>query len=228
MKLFAIPTILIIVSTALIAMNAGAPRMVTESWEASVRYRDSQSYFSECERNRTIESKRYDVGVGLMSFGASLLALLLITRLWSVERLRTLNTPKRRWPVFAAANLVWIYYNWATWQFLIVQQRRHEFPPWADSIVIGLMGITLFAIVGGIVMNIGLLSCLYKAKLPVPLWVKPHTRIAWALNAGIAFALAMCAWAAIDAVVGGDAYTPPAVVAIVSLLLVGRAGASAA
>ena len=228
MRLLAVPVPMTLAGLVLVALYNDAPRMAAANWDASVPYGDSERYFSEFERNLTSEARRFDAGFGLASLGVSLLALLVANRLWTLARLRTLRTPRLRWPIVVAANAVWIYYIWATSQFLFVQARRDEFPPWADTMAIPLAGITMFALVGGLLINIGLVLCLYGAKLPASMWGRPRTARAWALNAGVALALLLIAWAGFDAVRLGDAYTPPAVVAIVALLLVGRASASAA
>ena len=199
--------------------------MADVNWQDAVPDGDSDKYFLEFERNLTPAARRYDAGVGLASLGASLFALVAATRTWTVKRLLVLRTPRWRWPVVIAANAVWIYYNWATAQFLWLQLNREEFPPWADSLAIPLFGISVTAIVGGALMNCGLLLSLYGAQLPAPMWSRPRTSRAWLVNAGVGFALLMCTWAGIDAVILGDAYTPPAVVAVMALLLVGRAAA---
>jgi len=227
-KLIFLPLALAIIGVALVALNFTAPRMVNENWETSVRHGDSHSYFSEFERNRSAESRRFDIGLGLTSLGASLLALMAVTRTWTVARLRKLQTPVRRWAIVLAANLAWFYYILATWLYLVLQFQRHEFPPWADSMAIPLVGLSRFAIAGGIVVNVGLLLCLLKAKLPASLWSAPRSWRAWSATAGVTFAVVMCVWAGIDAVLLGDPFTPPAVIAVISLLLVGRACASAA
>jgi hypothetical protein len=228
MKLIAIPVLMALFGLILVALYIDAPRMADENWQASVPDGDSDRYFSEFERNLTPEARLFDVGLGLASFGASILVLLVGMKVWTLARLRTLQTPRLRWPIVIAANAVWIYYIWATSQFLMVQFRRDEFPWWADSMGIPLAGISVFGIVGGLLMNVGLAFCLYGATLPASMWARPRTARAWALNAGIAFAFLMCAWAGVDAVMLGDAYTPPAVVAAIALLLIGRASASAA
>lgn len=228
MKLVVIPVLMTLTGLILVALYIDAPRMTDENWQASVPHGDSDRYFSEFERNLSPESRRFDAGLGLASFGASILVLLAAMKIWTLARLRTLQTPRLRWPIVVAANAVWIYYIWATSQFLMVQFRRDEFPWWADSMGIPLAEISVFGIVGGLLMNVGLALCLYGAKLPASMWARPRTARAWALNAGVAFALLMCAWVGADAVMLGDAYTPPAVVAVVALLLVGRASASAA
>jgi hypothetical protein len=68
---------------------------------------------------------------------------------------------------------------------------------------------------------------LYGARLPAPMWARPRTVRAGVLNAGVALALFASAWVGYDAVRFGDAFTPPAVVAVSYLLLVGRAAVCA-
>jgi hypothetical protein len=193
-----------------------------------VPYGDSNRYFEEFERNVSVQARRFDLGLGLASLSASLLVLFATARIWTVERLKSLRTPRRRWQLVLVANLVWAYYVWASLQILVLQFRRDEFPPWADSIGIAYAGIAAFGLLGGALMNVGLLACLFRARLPVGLWIRPITMRSWALNACIAFAVIMCAWAGLDAVRIGDPYTPPAVVGAVSMLCIGRAAACAA
>jgi hypothetical protein len=228
MRVMAFPVLVLLTGLILVAFGASSPRMLNPDWQLAVKEGDSDSYFREFERNLSPQARRYDLGVGLASAGASMLVLIAVTRSWSVQRLRTLKTPRRRWPVVILSNAAWFYYIWATTQYLILQARRDEFPPWADSIAIPMAGLGMSLIFGFIVINIGLAVYLYGAKLPASMWTRPRTVRSWVLNAGVAVALLGCAWAGCDAVRFGDAFSPPAVVAVSYLLLVGRASACAA
>jgi hypothetical protein len=91
-----------------------------------------------------------------------------------------------------------------------------------------MVGIEMLAIVGLVVINLGLVVYLHGAKLPTPMWARPQTLGAWVLNVGVALGLVGCVWAVFDAIRFGDAFEPPAVVAVTYLLLVARAAASSA
>jgi hypothetical protein len=212
----------------LMALNAGAPRMLKPDWQLAVSEGDSESYFREFDRNVSPRARQFDLGVGLASISASLIALLAMTRSWSVQRVKALQTPRHRWLIFLLSNAAWIYYIWATTRHLILQAARDEFPPWADSIAIPIAGLGAFMVFGLVAINVGLAVYLHRASLPVPMWARPRAVRAWVLNAGVAVALLASAWTGYDAVRFGDALMPPAVVAVSYLLLVGRAAVCAA
>jgi hypothetical protein len=184
MKLLALPSIATIAAICVVALTFDAPRLRDEAWAASVQYGDSDRYFAEYGRNRTLASRGFDVALGVASFGISTLVLLLATRCWSISAVLKARTPRRRWTIFVAANVVWAYYIWATGRMLMVQFNRQEFPPWADSMGIPIAGIAAFAVVGGLLMNLGLALYLYRAQLPVGMWVRPTSLRAWILTGG--------------------------------------------
>lgn len=227
MKLLALPSVVAMAAICVIALTFDAPRMRDGNWAASVPYGDSDRYFAEYDRNRTPASRAFDVAIGVASIGISILVLMLVTKCWSISAVRQARTPRRRWTIFVAANVVWAYYIWATGRMLILQFSRQEFPSWADSLSIPFAGIAFFAVIGGLLMNVGLVAYLYQARLPVGMWVRPTSLWAWILNAAVAIALVVWAWAGVGAVLVGDPYTPPAVIGVSVLLLIGRAAASA-
>jgi hypothetical protein len=200
--------------------------MLRADWQTAVREGDSDAYFREFDRNLTPQARRFDFGTGLASVSASLIALLVLTGSWSVQRIRALRTLRSRWRVFLLSNLTWFYFIWAGMRFLVLQAQRDEFPPWADSIAIPMLGMKMFFVVGLVVINLGLVVYLHGAKLPVPMWAGPRTVRAWGLNVGIVLGLVACMWAVFDTVRHGDVFTPPAVVAVIYLLLVARAAVS--
>jgi hypothetical protein len=224
----AIPAVLLALGLFLVAIYADAPRMLREDWQTAVREGDSDSYYREFDRNLTPQARRFDLGAGLASVSASLIALLATTGSWSLPRIRVLRTPRSRWRVFLLSNLTWTYFMWAAMRLLVLRQQRDEFPPWADSIAIPMVGIEMSALVGLVVINLGLMVYLHNAKLPVPMWARPRTVEAWVLNVGVALGLVGCMWAVFDAIHLGDAFEPPAVVVFTYLLLVARAAASSA
>ncbi len=202
MKLAVGPAAVLFVGVALVAINAAAPRMLPDA-------------------------RWYDIGVGLVSLGVSLFVLMAVTQTWTVERLRALETPRRRWPIAVTGNITYLYYIWATAHLLVVQSRLPQ-SPWADAVVVPLAVLALYAAYGIVVVNIGLLVYLSGARLPSPLWSRLRTTGAWVLNADVLFVLLMCACAGYTAVTLGDAYTISALVSASALLLVCRAAACTA
>ena len=227
MKMIAIPALVLLFGVVLMVFNAGGPRMLKPDWQLAVDEGDSAAYYREFDRNENPRARRFDLGVGLASVGGSLIALVAITRSWSVQRARALQTPRRRWLVVVLSNITWLYYIWTASRHLVVQAGRSEFPPWADSIVIPLMGLQILMLFGLVAVNVGSIIYLHGARLPVAMWARPRTVRAWMLNGGTVIALFSSAGVCYDAVCFGDAFTPPAAVAIGYLLLVGRAAASA-
>jgi len=227
MKIIAIPALVLLSGVVLMVFNAGAPRMLKPDWQLAVGEGDSAAYYREFDRNENPRARRFDLGVGLASAGGSLIALLAMTRSWSVQRARALQTPRRRWLVVLFSNITWLYYMWAASRHLVVQAARGEFPPWADSIAIPLMGLQILLLSGLVAVNVGLVICLHGVRLPEAMWARPRSARAWVLNGGSVIALLLSACVCYDAVRFGDAFTPPAAVAIGYLLLVVRAAVSA-
>jgi hypothetical protein len=227
MKLLIVPTLLLLVGLALVTLNSDAPRMVRSDWAAQVKEGDSDAYFRAYDENISPRARLFDLGAGLAGLSASLIALLLVTRAWSIARVRALHTPRSRALIFVLFNVSWICYAWGATRFIAMQLRRDEFPPWADSIAMPIAGILVFAGIGLIVINAALIVYLHGAKLPAPMWTAPNTVGAWVLNSIVAIALLALLWATYNAVRIGDIFTLPEIVAIAYLLLVGRAAACA-
>lgn len=226
MKIVTIPALALLVGVVLMVFNADAPRMLNPDWQRAVGDGDSAGYYREFDRNENPRARRFDLGVGLASLGGSLIALLAITRSWSVQRAKALQTPRRRWLVVLFSNITWLYYIWAVSHHLAVQAARNEFPPWADSIAIPLMGLKILMLIGLAAINVGSTIYLHGVRLPVAMWTRPRTAQAWVLNGVAVIALLSSACVCYDAVRFGDAFTPPAAVTIGYLLLVGRAAVS--
>jgi hypothetical protein len=226
MKVVALPALLTFAALVLVALNFDTPRMRAANWAETVPYGNSDRYFAAYDQYRTQESKYFDVGVGLASFGVSILALILITGAKSFSNIRKMQTPRHRSTIVRASNFVWAYWVIASGMTLMLQFYRQEFPPWADSLGIPFGGLVVSGIVGGLLMNIGLAIYLHGSRLPVSMWVLPKSLRGWLLNAGVLVALVICVSEAVYTIRIGDPFTPPAIVGVISLLLVGRAAAS--
>src|SRR5438094_552789 len=109
MKIIAIPALVLLFGVVLMGFNAGAPRMLKPDWQLAVGEGDSAAYYREFDRNENPRARRFDLGVGLASLGGSLITLLAITRSWSVQRAKALQTPRRRWLVVLFSNITWLY-----------------------------------------------------------------------------------------------------------------------
>jgi hypothetical protein len=67
MKIGAIPALVLLIAFVLMALNAGAPRMLKPDWQLAVSEGDSESYFREFDRNVSPRARQFDLGVGLAS-----------------------------------------------------------------------------------------------------------------------------------------------------------------
>jgi hypothetical protein len=203
----------------------GAPRFRDLQWQSRVPFGDSDAYFKAVEQNRTLEGQLREVGIGLAALALSLgvAAAVIGVRGWST--LRSLSTPSRWWAIVLFANLTFVGLLCAEWQGLLADLQHGEYPSWADTPAIPLAGFVFGGIVGVPIITVGILVCLWRARLPAPLWSSPMGWWAWLATFAIAVLLAIEALSLAGAVQVGNAFAIPFHVAALYWLLCGRAAA---
>lgn len=97
--------------------------------------------------NRTAKKDFFDAGTGLVSLAISLALLWAVLGVRKSADFRSLCTPK--WPVLlGVANAVWVGIIPASEWYYTFRAQRGDYPWWADSIAIALVGVHALAIVG--------------------------------------------------------------------------------
>lgn len=120
---------------------------------------------------RTQKWPFHDAGAAFVAIGLSLAAALLLLRLRTVDDIRTLKAPRRKWVIWLAGSLAWFGYMSSAILALLEGFDRFEFPTWSDSILIPITGIAVVAVVGWLIYCLIAWLLLRHADLPVSLWI---------------------------------------------------------
>lgn len=193
-------------------------------WVPYVEDADTEGFVAVRERNRTIEGRLADVGLGIATLAFSLAVAVVLSTRHAAGR--AFSTPSRKWVivVFANVSILAVYYG--EWLALARDQVRGEFPPWADS-----MAIPMAALISGWqraapIVTVALVVCLWSARLPVSLWRRPAGWWAWTSTLVIGAAVALAALSLAEAVQYGRAFAIPGYVFLLYCLLCARAAAA--
>ncbi len=127
----------------------------------------SQRYYAAEASSRTSASRVRDLGYGLMAFALTALGLLLAARVNSVRALTVLRSPMRRSTVWLWALGSWCLLVVAAERWLQYTTVRGDFPWWADSTVIGSVGLLALGVLGAIAIAVVLAVSLHRVSLPV-------------------------------------------------------------
>lgn len=187
---------------------------------------DSPAFFAAAERNRTVEGRIADVGVGLASLALSLAVAAAALRAHSWGAICALATPSRKWfiVVFANVSLLGLFYG--EWLRIVRDEIRGEYPPWADSLGIPMSWLISAWKHAAPILTFGLVVCLWRARLPAILWQRPVGWWSWTSTLVICGLIALETIVLTQAVQFGEAFAIPGHVAMVYCLLCGRAAAS--
>jgi hypothetical protein len=226
MRIYASFATLLLAGAILVAVFHDAPTFRDPNWQNAVPFGDSDAFFRIQAENRTIESQLSLLGVGLTALALSLAigALALRIRTWS--HLRRATTPSRKWLIILLANLTLLGLLRFEWLSLLQDIQQQEYPSWADTPAIPLAGFVVAALVGPLIITVGLLVCLWRAELPAPLWLRPRGWWPWACTLVLSLLSAVPVLALAGAVQVGSAFTIPFHLAALYWLLCGRAAAA--
>lgn len=112
-----------------------------------------------------------DAGAAMIAFAVMLAAALLLFGIRTVEDVRRLQTPRRRWEIWLLASVGWLGYMASAVVALFQGFDRSEFPPWADSLLVPIFGIAAVAAIGWVILSLVTWLVLRHAALPAGLWV---------------------------------------------------------
>ncbi len=154
------------------------------SWEALPK--EEYDVFMEDWHQRLagVSTKKYpvlDASQGLLSFGLSLFAVYLFMGSRKLYSLKKWSTPSRRWLFILIAVVGTTLILLGAFERNLSALTRGQLPIWADSIAIPMMytthafiTLTITAIVLGVIQ-------LFRAKLPISLWVwhTNHPVVSW-------------------------------------------------
>jgi hypothetical protein len=131
-----------------------------------------REWYDQTARLETPRKTLHDLGIGVSAF-AVVLAVLHFTFGFPLKRSRT---PKKKWMFILVYLLALAAQVPASVYYLGHRQSRFEYPPWGDSIIIGLFqtvfGCAVFAVIGSLLF----LAILWKATLPADLFVWSRSR----------------------------------------------------
>jgi hypothetical protein len=187
---------------------------------------DSPAFFAAADRNRTVDGQIADVGVGLASLALSLALGAAALRAHSWGALRALVTPSRKWAIVVFANVSLLALFYGEWLAVVRDYLRGENPPWADTLAIPMMWFISGWTVAALILTLGLTVCLWRARLPAPLWQRPVGWWPWASTLVLCLPVAFEALSLADAVRFGKAFAVAGHVEVLYWLLCGRAAAS--
>ncbi|MCC6245679.1 MAG: hypothetical protein IT353_22800 [Gemmatimonadaceae bacterium] len=166
----------------------------------------SQRYYAAEARSRTSASRVRDLGYGLMAFAVTALGLLLAARVNSMRALTALRSPMRRSTVWLWALGSWCLLIVAAERWLEYTAARGDFPGWADSSVIGSVGLLVLGVLGAIAIAVVLAVSLRQVTLPVRAADISFTSARVWITTAIAIAAAgMLLLGTYSAIVGGAA-----------------------
>lgn len=136
-----------------------------------------------------------DAGAAMVAFAVMLAAALFLFGIRDSDDVMALKTPRRRWEIWLIASAGWLGYMASAIVALFQGFERSEFPPWADSLVMPILGIVMIAAAGWVVLSIIAWLVLRHAALPAGLWIwrkdlPMHTGLS-AVGAGLSVLIAL-------------------------------------
>jgi len=184
---------------------------------------------SDLDRFRTKKWPLFDFGAGLMALAASVLIAIMLLGIRTRSNIANLTTPRHPWKVLAVAAITWAAI-WAIGIAAILQGFfRHEYPWWADTIIIPMFAITAAAVVfAPIMLALIWLGSLRRADLPAPLWTLPSRGgfVLWSLQLWWLALTALGVYLLVAGLRFGPFALVPASLCIVYIGLVARAAAA--
>jgi hypothetical protein len=184
-----------------------------------VRFRE---WHEETKRRETPRKTLHDVGVGLMSLAVVLGLLYGFTGFPSPHT----TAPKSKWRFIALYLGALAVQVPAAFYYYAQRQDRFEYPPWGDSIIIGIFQTVLacaFLAVAGTVLW---LPFLWRSKFPARLFAWPvgQTRFNAVVTTGCIVFVALCLFGVVFAILDGSIGGVVTGTVLAYLFLVMRAG----
>lgn len=195
-------------------------------WVPYVDDPNSPAFLEARERNRTVEGRLADAGLGIAVLALSLAVGAVALNAGHAGR--PVVTPSRKLVIVVLANVSLLAVYVGEYAALARDQVRGEFPPWADS-----MGIPMAALVSGwqraaTILTVLLMVCLPNAHLPTSLWRRPVGPWPWITTTIIGCVVTFGLLVLTEAVEYGKALAIPGYVALLYCLLCARAAAASA
>jgi hypothetical protein len=173
-------------------------------------------WFKDMDALRTAKWTAYDSGRGLIALSLTALGYMALKRLWDLRRIADLSTPRFRLTFFVLGSAIWLA-QIPVFRFRLMEEAsRNYFPWWADSLGIGFAMHTTAVEFGLPVLLVVGLVALFRARVPVSLWLFDRARrirnIVWTIvYGGVALVLLL---ASVSEVIYGS-------FAMVPILLIG-------
>lgn len=208
--------------------------------DAGLADKASEDWFRAMGEVRTAKWEIHDLGRGLLTLSACLLATWATARLWDARNLASARTPRSRGALLGLLSAAWLWPVLAVPLRIIEEQDRFYYPVWADSIGIPIFGNALFFLVTLPMALVLAWVLIRRATLPARLWAwrpgHPIRTTAGLLAASAAlYEIGLVGW---SAVAEGHHLLLPSVLALAYVVLsvraaialpgTGRAGVSSA
>jgi hypothetical protein len=182
-------------------------------------------YFEKEAELRTSKPRLMDIGAGLAITVATLLLFLGLSRVKSYSDLRELKTPCIRC-IYVLSNLAWLLLLPAISYYFKFRGKRGDYPPFADSIVIPIVVLSIAVVALIIPLNLLILLTTIKSDLPAKLLSKfsrhSTASILWGVFWGCLLLVSIAGFA--DAVANGNHIAIPVSMYFIYLVLCLRAG----
>jgi hypothetical protein len=166
-----------------------------------------------------------DLGRGLLAFAACGLAVALRLRLWDIRNLRHARTPRSALAFLLLGSLIWLAMVPVQAFKLREDVARWHVSPWSDVPVPVVFAAVFYSLTLPVLVGVGWLAVLRRAKLPANLWLWDPSRwwrsAAWTGVCGV-LALLLSADLVL-AVIGGPFPAVPFLVTGIYLVLSARA-----
>lgn len=183
-------------------------------------------YYEGVAALRTNRTDFMDLGLGFGSLSLRLLAGSLALRVRRLKDVAAIHSPRRTWKLFAMGNVFWLAMIPAGFIVYTFRFERGDYPWFADSIGIGIIGQACVAVVGLPLMNVFFLAFATRGKHPAPIFaLRPRFDLE---TVCFEFLLGVLAVLNVRIIVGdvitGDFAALPTSVVFFDLLLATRAG----
>lgn len=141
-----------------------------------------EDYYHQEAQLRTNKTTWMDLGAGITIATGTILLFLLVTKTKTIADFKNLRTLSK-FTAFTCANTLWLLLIPGTIWYYSFRGARGDFPPFADSIGLPIMGNIAILLLLVIPLNIFLVLTTLKTNLPTKLFIKPtlytKSTIAW-------------------------------------------------
>ncbi|MEM7179714.1 MAG: hypothetical protein AAF518_02295 [Spirochaetota bacterium] len=173
----------------------------------------------------TINRNLLDLGAGLTMAAAILSLFFIAKKVYHISDLVKIMGIRKS-SIIYLSNIIWWTLIPANWYYYTHRYNRGDYPPHADSYVIGIMGMAYFTILFFPPLNLFLWLSMRKSILPAKIFTKPthYTGIALIWEIIFVLCLLLNLLVLVLTIIDGDHFTIPIIMFFTYTLLVLRGG----